>query len=131
MERLQRLAKVEEQVRKIAAGLDSDNFEVREKASQQLKALGPDAAFGLERVLENKPSAEVRKRVESLLTLATPPPVDPAKLTPEQWVLWRQGKWPPKEEAPKPSERRAVKRAFAALEKMDTPEARQALKELA
>jgi hypothetical protein len=131
-ERLQRLAKVEDQVWKIAARLDDDNFEVREKATQQLKVLGPDAEFGLERVLENKPSAEVRKRVEGLLASPAAPPVDPTKLNKAEYALWLQGKWPPKApEVPKPSGGRAVRAALAALEKMGTDEARRAIKEMA
>ncbi len=130
--RLKHLAKVEDQVRRIAADLDDDKFEVREKASQQLKALGAGAQFGLECVLENNPSPEVRQRVESLLALPAPPPIDPKRLNKAEYALWLQGKWPPKApEQPKPSEGRALKRAFAALEKIGTPEARQAIKALA
>jgi WD40 repeat protein len=131
-ERLQRLAKVEEQVRKIASKLDDDDFDLREKASQQLKALGHDADFGVERVLEKNPPAEVRRRLETAFAPPTPPPVDPKKLSKTEYALWLQGKWPPKKpEAPKPSQARAAKRAIVALEKTGTPEARQALKTLA
>ena len=87
--------------------------------------------------MENKPSAEVRKRVEAVLAAWAPPvpepaPVDPKRLTKEQLFLWKQGKWPPTPpETPVPSEARALKRAFAALEKMNTADARELLKGLA
>ncbi|HKI31929.1 MAG TPA: hypothetical protein VKA46_08670 [Gemmataceae bacterium] len=137
--RLQRLAKLEERVRQLVKGLDDNEFEVREKASRHLQALGPEAEFALERVLKNKPSAEVRKRVEELLATfdnrpaPLPLPVDPKHMTKEQLILWQRGQWPPKppEAPPRPSEAQALKRAFAALEKIGTPEARQAAKSLA
>lgn len=132
--RLKRMAEAEKQVRQIVRALDDDDFEKREKASRQLRTLGRDAAFALEVVLEDKTSPEVRKRVEVVLTALVPPPPKPAPVNPkllstEQLALWKQGKWPPK--PPVPSEARALKRAFAALETMGTPEARGLLKDLA
>ena len=50
-ERLQRLARVEARVRKLAENLNEDDIEVREKATRQLEALGPDAEFAFRLVL--------------------------------------------------------------------------------
>jgi WD40 repeat protein len=131
--RLKGMAEVGHRVREDVRGLDADDFEKREKATRELQALGQDAAFALELALEDKPSPEARKRIEAVLAAwsppaPAPPPVDPRRLTPEQLALWKQGKWPPK--PPVPSEALALKRAFTALVKMGTPEARGLLKEL-
>jgi hypothetical protein len=49
------------------ADLDSEEFEVRERASQELGRLGEVIEADLKKVLRGPPSAEVRRRVESLL----------------------------------------------------------------
>jgi hypothetical protein len=49
------------------ADLDSDNYNVRVRASRQLKHYGRAAEKPLRRTLENKPSLEVRRRIEWLL----------------------------------------------------------------
>src|SRR5436309_7536857 len=54
-------------VRQLIGELDSDQFAVREKATQDLEKLGEAVAPALRKALANKPSAEVRKRVERLL----------------------------------------------------------------
>lgn len=52
--------------------LDSDRFLVRQKAGEQLAALGPRAEAALRKVLEGQPSLELRKRVERLLAHLEP-----------------------------------------------------------
>lgn len=47
--------------------LDSDEFEVRERASEELKEAGEVAVPLLKKALENTSSAEVRRRIEELL----------------------------------------------------------------
>jgi hypothetical protein len=47
--------------------LDSDRFTVREQAAKELERLGEAAEPALRRVLLDKPSVEVRRRVEGLL----------------------------------------------------------------
>jgi WD40 repeat protein len=54
-------------VQRLVADLDSDQFAVREKASQELRALGPGARDPLRQALAKSPSAEVTRRIEALL----------------------------------------------------------------
>src|SRR5206468_630854 len=54
-------------VARLVADLDSDEFEVREKASEELATLGPGAEAALRKALAGEVSAEVRSRVEDLL----------------------------------------------------------------
>jgi WD40 repeat protein len=54
-------------VRKLLKDLDDDRFEVRESASRELEKLGPANHGALRQALEAKPSAEVRRRLETLL----------------------------------------------------------------
>ena len=95
-------------VERLIAKLDSDDFEVREKASAELAKLGPAAGPALRKTLEGSPSPEVRQRAEALL----------ARL-------------------PKPGERGGVDEmqcalaALQVLEWIDDPEARRLLKEVA
>jgi WD40 repeat protein len=51
----------------LVAALDSDDFNAREQASEELEKLGDLAERPLRRLLEGQPSQEVRGRVESLL----------------------------------------------------------------
>jgi WD40 repeat protein len=85
--------------------LDSEAFDDREQGSAALAELGDSARAALLDCLNNKPSVEVRRRVEDILT----------KL--DAWV-------------PPPATLRAL-RAVEALEHIDTPEAREILKRLA
>jgi WD40 repeat protein len=55
------------QVARLLADLDSEQFEVREKAMQELEKLGARAATELHKVLADKPSLEVKRRIELLL----------------------------------------------------------------
>jgi hypothetical protein len=54
-------------LKKLVAALDDDDFEVREKATQELEELGDRAEAALKKALEGTPSAEVRQRVRHLL----------------------------------------------------------------
>jgi RNA polymerase sigma factor (sigma-70 family) len=62
---------------RLVADLDDDEFDVREKAAQELESLGELAAPALRQALTGRPSAEVRRRAETLLAA-------PHELTAEQ-----------------------------------------------
>ncbi len=93
------------EIRQHITDLDSDAFAVRQKASQQLKSLGPAAVPALREELKNKVTLEVRRRVEQLLQNLTNRPISGEPLR--------------------------TLRALAVLEHAGTPEARQLLQELA
>jgi WD40 repeat protein len=64
-----------EEVDRLIAELDSDDFQVREKAASELEELGGTVGPALRQVIAGRPSAEVRARVNRLLEkLATPAP---------------------------------------------------------
>jgi len=105
-ERLRQAAAAETKAHRLVADLDNDSFDVREKASLALEALGPEAEFSLRLALQESPGAEVRKRVETLL----------GKL-----------KIPQGEQGLQP---RSVLLALAVLEEIGTPGARQVLEDL-
>jgi RNA polymerase sigma factor (sigma-70 family) len=88
-------------VERLIAELDDDRFEVREKASTELAAIGKAAEPLLRKTLEGTPSAEVRKRVQALLNQI----VQPTSLRPA--------------------------RVASVLEQIGTPEARRLLETLA
>jgi WD40 repeat protein len=101
---LRQSAAAEARVNGLLAGLDDDQFEVREKASRELEKLGPEAAPPLRLALEGTRSAESRARLQKALDALKPAgAADP----------------------------QAVWLALAVLEEVGTPEARQALEELA
>jgi HEAT repeat protein len=54
-------------IARLIADLDSDDFMVRQKATEELSKLGDAIAPDLRRTLENKPSLEVRRRIQQLL----------------------------------------------------------------
>jgi hypothetical protein len=56
------------------ADLDSDQFAVREKATQELKKLGESAQPALRQALENQPKPEAKKRLERLTNTDRPDP---------------------------------------------------------
>jgi WD40 repeat protein len=88
------------------ADLDSDAFEVREKATRELEARREAAEPTLRSVLAGKPSLEVRRRVESILKkLDELPSISPSTLR--------------------------TYRALEVLEHLGTPEARHFLQHLA
>jgi WD40 repeat protein len=106
--RLRQVAAIEARVGGLIADLDSDRYEVREKATRDLERLGPEARFPLQRALEKSPSTEVRRRCEQVL----------AKL-----------KQSGEEAAGYDS--RAIGLALTILEEIGTPEAQKTLDELA
>lgn len=62
-----RMQPVKIDVPRLIAELDSDEFSVREKASQQLASYGRVVEKRLRQTLEKKPSLEVRQRIKDLL----------------------------------------------------------------
>jgi RNA polymerase sigma factor (sigma-70 family) len=54
-------------VARLIADLDSDDFKVRQKATEELTKLGDAIAPALQTALEGKPSLEVRRRIQQLL----------------------------------------------------------------
>jgi HEAT repeat protein len=93
-----------EQVKRLIAELDDDDFNVRERATADLAKMGGAADAALRQALEGRPSAELRQRVQHLL--------DAKRADPEPEQMRRS-------------------RAFEALEGMATPEAKKLLEELA
>jgi hypothetical protein len=85
--------------------LDSESFEIREKADKELNALGEAPLPALREVLDKNPSPEMQRRIESLLDRAPHYVMNPEKL------------------------RRL--RALYALEQIASPEARRLLTDLA
>jgi WD40 repeat protein len=90
-------------IENLVADLDSNNFETRKKATEELEKYSDAAEPALKKVLESKPTVDLRKRVEGLLEKI------------------KQGE----------KERRREGRAVDVLELMRTPEARKRLVELA
>jgi WD40 repeat protein len=69
----QQLCPDERRVQELIADLDDVRFEVRNRATHELKGLGSDVEPSLRRLLHGRPSQEVRRRVESVLAgLRTP-----------------------------------------------------------
>jgi hypothetical protein len=98
----------EERLKKLVENLDSRRFPVREAAMKELKSLGITARPILTDVLTNKPTLEVRRRVEALLSQVT----IPDRLVPPGEPLRRY-------------------RAVEVLERMGTREAHSVLESLA
>jgi WD40 repeat protein len=94
-----------ERLKQLLVDLDNNEFAVRERATAELTKLGDTAEPALRRLLEQRPSLEVRKRVENLL---------------EKVENWRAD----------PTILRKV-RAVAVLEYLDTVESRRLLELLA
>ena len=88
----------------LLAQLDSDEFAVREKATQALSALGEQVESALRTALAGNSSLEVRRRVEMILEQ-----LEPSKSLARLRAL----------------------RAVAVLEHISTPEAREVLEKLA
>jgi RNA polymerase sigma factor (sigma-70 family) len=103
--RLRPAAAEPKQIAALLADLDSDDFDVREKATTDLEKLGDLAEPALRKALEGRPSPEVRRRAEALLK----------KL---------------RKESPGPERLREL-RAMEALEQVGGTEARQLLRRLA
>jgi len=92
-------------VEKLLADLDSDTFDVREKAEKDLALVADQASDALRKALESSPSSEVRRRLQALLEQQGPTGRPAAEAL------------------------RQV-RAVEVLERVGTPEARQALEAL-
>src|SRR5262249_3136060 len=58
----------------LVADLDHDEFAVREKATQELESLGDLVVSALGKALEDRPSLEVRRRIENVLQKWDDPP---------------------------------------------------------
>jgi RNA polymerase sigma factor (sigma-70 family) len=87
--------------------LDSDRFEVRQRAADELEKLGETVIPACRKVLAGSPSAEVRRRLEALVN-----------------------KWEQERRTPSGDTLRAI-RAVETLERIGTPEARRLLEALA
>jgi WD40 repeat protein len=94
-----------DEIDKLIANLDDEDFDKREEASKKLATVGPKAAEALAKALQGEPSVEKKERIERLLDLL-------------------KGKGP-NLEAVRPT------RALELLERVGTPEAKQVLEELA
>jgi hypothetical protein len=88
-----------EQLARLIAALDDDDFEAREKASKELANLGRLAEAALSKALDGKPSAQAKRRIQDLL-----------------------GKLDGKADDP---EQRLLLRVIEVLERLGTPEARR------
>lgn len=96
-------------VARLIADLDSEDFKVREKATEELAARGSAVRAALRAALADNPSAEAKRRMQGILEKL--PTKSPHELLTAD-------------------ERRDL-RAIAVLEQIATPEARQVLEELA
>lgn len=90
---------------KLLADLDSEQFTVREKATQELEQMGEMARPAMQKTLESKPSPEVTRRIEQILERMSGQP------TSRDWLR--------------------VNRALAVLEAIGSAEARVVLEGLA
>lgn len=93
------------QIEKLLVDLDSDQFAVRQKATDELSRLGDRVEPHLRKALQGKPTLEVRRRLDDLLRK--------------------------QEEQPPPGDVARDLRAVALLEHLGTPEARQVLQRMA
>jgi WD40 repeat protein len=59
-------------IEKYIVDLDNDDFEVRQKAFQELSRIGTQAGPAMKKALEGEPSVEVRRQLEQLLERTTP-----------------------------------------------------------
>jgi RNA polymerase sigma factor (sigma-70 family) len=66
-----------EQVRRLLADLDSDQFTMRQAAARALSSFGEQIQPALRQVLQGEPSAELRRQVEALLEASSGPPPAP------------------------------------------------------
>jgi hypothetical protein len=94
-------------ISRLVADLDSDRFETRDQASEQLEKLAELTEPELRRALGDNPPRERRQRIDRLL---------------EKVVVQRDNPSPP---------RLRMLRVLEALELMDAPAARRALEEYA
>jgi RNA polymerase sigma factor (sigma-70 family) len=92
---------------RLIADLDGDRFEVREKATSDLEKLGEVAIVACRKALAGSPSAEVRRRLEAIVT------------------QWEQ------EQRTVSGDALRAMRALEVLERAGTPEARRLLEAIA
>jgi hypothetical protein len=92
-------------VARLIADLDDDRFDVRERATQELEKLGEAVAAPLRRALAGKPSLEMQRRLQELVDR-----LDHTEVAPEQLQTLR---------------------ALQVLERINTPEARRVVEQLA
>jgi RNA polymerase sigma factor (sigma-70 family) len=78
-------------VAQLIADLDSDEFEVREKATKELEKLGELAEPALRQGLKGEPSVEVGKRLERLLAPHRVPTGEVLRVLRAIWVLEQIG----------------------------------------
>jgi HEAT repeat protein len=64
----------------LVAGLDDEDFEVRQKATEELRKIGLQAEPALLRVIQSNPTFEVRRRVKLLLDHIAQEPPRPERL---------------------------------------------------
>jgi WD40 repeat protein len=107
-ERLVTVTALEKRLARLLVVLDSDDFDAREKASQELAKLGPEIETPLRLALTGKLSPEVRTRVQQVLDGIKQPA-----------------------DGPQPFDIHRVRLALTILEQLDTPEARATLAALA
>jgi hypothetical protein len=107
-DRLTRSAEVEVAARRLIAQLDDDKFAVREKASRELAGLGAMAEATLRQAANDHRSPEVRQRLRNILDA-----IKQRKKAEEDFGPER------------------VRMAVAILERIDAPESRRAIQELA
>src|SRR5262249_47678980 len=110
-ERLGSAARLEKEVRALAAALNDPQFKARDKAASDMEALGLPAAFALRQILDEQPALEVRKRVELLLKRLEQTGAKKAADEPTGAAATADGQ--------------RIRRAFEVLEQIGTPEARQ------
>ncbi len=107
-QRLHPVAAVEEKrLERLIADLDSDRFEVRDKATVELEKLGEAALHAMQKALDNQPALETRRRLEQLIEKQEHERRSPS------------------------AERLRIGRALEVLEHIGSPEARQVLQTLA
>ncbi|MBL8793251.1 MAG: hypothetical protein JNM56_05050, partial [Planctomycetia bacterium] len=93
-------------IEQMIVDLDSNKFDARQKATEDLEKLGEQAKPALEKVLEGQPALETRQRVERLLERLVTNAAPPADVVRNVRAVW-------------------------VLEKIGTPEAREVLQTLA
>jgi WD40 repeat protein len=88
-QRLRQESEVEDRVKWVIAGLDSDLRAVRERSTRELQQLGKTAAPALRNALAGNPSPEARLRIEVLLRFLADNELRQRQLTPEELRLVR------------------------------------------
>jgi WD40 repeat protein len=95
-----------ERIARLIADLDDDRYAVREQATADLERVVKVAEPALRKALDNRPSLEVRRRIEKILERL------------QRGLTW-------------PQERLRLLRTVEILERLGTPEARRGLEDLA